>query len=300
MSRKDIVLNAARLAWRGLKRHWLLFLNAVFSCFVSLCLLGLIAMAAMHTQMFSGSLEDRIYIHAVLDEGLAGNESLEKQLEAVPGVTAVIYSDADNELELMIREKGEEFAVYRGQENPLANAYFVYLADASRIEEAAKAIGAVDGVQHAAYGGSNIATFSQLLERVRWALFAICLLFIVLAAGLVYSTIRSVIRSRQDEIQIMGLVGATERFVRLPFIMEGTFIGFLGALGAWLLCLFGYPVVYARLGGELFAPAFALMHPAAMTAWMALLLFGAGMGLGAGASYLAVWKYQQEGSRGRL
>ena len=79
----------------------------------------------------------------------------------------VEFSSKDNELELMIKEKGSAFKAYRGDSNPLSNAFFVYLKDASNIRKTSAQIKKIDGVASTAFGGDSVTSLVEMLNMIQ-------------------------------------------------------------------------------------------------------------------------------------
>lgn len=277
----------------GIKRHWMLCLSSVFTVFLAMLLISVFMVLGLHVNSFSVSSAREMSIHTVLDQGLdeAARQKVYSQIMADENVASAVLSDKDQELEDMIREKGEAFAVYRGENNPLSDAYFVELKDESRIDETAERLMQIEGVYDTAYGGSSVQELIRILNLIRWGSFTVVVLLLGLALFLIYNTIRTTIYSRQNEIGIMWTVGATPSFIRIPFEIEGVLIGLTGALLPFLFILFGYPAAYQALNGRFFVHTFRLIEPGTMQILMGMILFGFGGLAGFAASYLSASKY---------
>lgn len=280
-------------AWRGITRNWALSLSALGAVTVSLFLIACFSLIGYHTEQFVSRAESGLRLHAVLNQGLdeAAVQQTGEQIRSLSFVDHADYSDKDAELELMIQEKGDAFSVYRGEQNPLSDAWFVYLENGTDIEEAAREVGRIEGVETVTYGGQSTLELAQLLSRVRIAGYIGSGLLLLLSMYLIYNTIRTTIYSRQDEIITMRQVGASNAFIKIPFEIQGMVLGLLGALFPFLLIAWGYPRLYSGLGGILFANVFQLMQPSQAVFWSGALLFGGGLLVGWLASFMAATKY---------
>lgn len=276
-------------AWRGITRNWALSLSALGAVTVSLFLIACFSLIGYHTEQFASRAESGLRLHAVLNQGLdeAAVQQTGEQIRSLSFVDHADYSDKDAELELMIQEKGDAFSVYRGEQNPLSDAWFVYLENGTDIEEAAREVGRIEGVETVTYGGQSTLELAQLLGRVRIAGYIGSGLLLLLSMYLIYNTIRTTIYSRQDEIITMRQVGASNAFIKIPFEIQGMVLGLLGALIPFLLIAWGYPRLYSGLGGILFANVFQLMQPSQAVFWSGALLFGGGLLVGWLASFMA-------------
>ena len=127
-----------RQAARSFVRHLAMSLSAATAVSVTLTLLALFLVLAGNVSLFAGNIESGLQIHVVLNADVDSEEEIREAGETLKGIDNVAVatlSDKDEELELMIREKGEAFAMYRGEENPLSNAFFITVEDPDRIEE---------------------------------------------------------------------------------------------------------------------------------------------------------------------
>lgn len=278
----------------GMKSHWVLCLSSIITVMLSLTLIAVFVLLGLHVNTFSKGIASDLTIHVVLSPDITDQSALDQiqlELQDLDNVRLVRFSDKDQELEAMIAEKGDVFGQYRGEENPLANAFYVSVEDESRIAETARDIYSIEGVETAAYGGSSVVQLVELLKTARRITFFLVLLLVLLALYLIYNTIRATIYSRKDQIGIMRTVGATSSFIRVPFELEGILIGLLGSLLPLLLLLQGYPALYAAINGRLLIREFALIAPDTVRLWGSILLPVGGMLIGWLASSAAALRY---------
>ncbi|MEI3147149.1 MAG: permease-like cell division protein FtsX [Merdibacter sp.] len=206
-------------------------------------------------------------------------------------VAAATLSTKDEELELMIKEKGEAFAMYRGEENPLNNAFFITVVDADQIAQTCEAITQLDFVSDAVYGGTSVSSLIRLLDMVRQGGIIFVILLFLLTAYLISSTIKTTIYARSKEIAIMRNVGASNHFIKVPFMIEGVLIGLVGAIIPCILTVVGYAWFYDKIGGRLFTDLFALQPVRPFTLFMCRRLIAAGGVIGMLGSFLSTTRY---------
>lgn len=283
-----------KYAFLGIKRHLMLCLSAISAISLTLLLVSSILVLGMHMDYFSTDVKQDLSIHVVLDEAITSEDqldSLQDQISKLKNVKKVTLSNKDEELELMIKEKGEAFALYRGEDNPLSNAFFVYVKNADQIQKTSKQIEKIDGVSSVAYGGNSVTGLVDMLNLIQKIGLGVVVLLIILSFYLIYNTIRTTIDSRRDEIIIMRTVGATNAFVSLPFTIEGIIIGLLGAILPCLVLHFGYGALYNVLDGQLFTPLFPLFTLHHLEWTIGISTMGIGMLIGMLASSSAVRRY---------
>jgi cell division transport system permease protein len=168
--------------------------------------------------------------------------ALEKQLAGVYGIEAVNYISKEDALEMMrIQMKRQSSLLDNLKENPLPDAFEVRMTPATqnwdRLEKIALEIENLPHVEEVEYGRRWIGRFTHVVNLFTLAGYALGGLFFMAAVFFVANTIRLVLYSRRDEIEIMRLVGAEDPFIKAPFYIEGIIQGALGgAIG--LVALF--------------------------------------------------------------
>ena len=249
---------------------------------------------AGNVSLFANNIENDVSIHVVLKENIEKQkdiEQAEQEIKQINGVRRVKFSDKDAELELMIKERGEELEMYRGKENPLSNAFFVYVNNADNVEKVTEEIKKLDFVSDAVYGGSSVKQMVQIINMVRTGGSIGVLLLTLLALFLISNTIKMTIYARNTEISIMRNVGAANWYIKVPFMLEGMIIGLLGSILPCLFVYFGYPYLYEVMGGQLVTSMFSLKEAVPFVAQVcgALTLFG--MLVGLIGSFFSTGKY---------
>lgn len=213
-----------------LRNSWMTFASAS-AVTVTLLLVGVFVMIMMNLDKVADDLERDVEIKVLVE--LTADEAMIAQLEedinAVSGVGSVIYSTKEAELEDLIKDFGENMGLSE-QNNPLRAAFYVKAADPLETEEVAKRINRIQDVYSVEYGETQIKKLFSFLDLARNVGLGLILALLFTAMFLISNTIRITIVARGREIEIMKLVGATNWFVRLPFILEGMWIGILGAI----------------------------------------------------------------------
>lgn len=192
-----------RQAFKGMFRHLGMTLSAIVAVIITLLLLAIFLCAAGNVSLFASNIEGGLQIHATLDPDIDTEEELEEAgnvLKEMDNVAAATLSTKDEELELMIKEKGEAFAMYRGEENPLNNAFFITVVDADQIAQTCEAISQLDFVNDAVYGGASVSQLIHILDLVQQGGLVFVILLFLLTAYLISSTIRTTIYARSKEI----------------------------------------------------------------------------------------------------
>lgn len=283
-----------KTAFLNIFRHLAMSLSAASAVTITLVLLAVFLVLAGNISLFTSSIEEDLSIHAVLSTDIkeeADIQSIEKEIQSIDGVKQVRYSTPEEELELYIEEQGEEFAMFRGEENPLTGAFFITVKKADQIASITKQVQQVAGIRQAVYGGTSVSDMINMLNTVRFGGMIFIVLLALLALFLISNSIKMTIYARNREISIMRNVGATNGYIKVPFMLEGMIIGFIGSLIPCLITYFGYRYLFDVMGGQIFSNMFSLQPVMPFTLEICAILIVAGMLVGLFGSFFSTTKY---------
>ncbi|MEK5040779.1 permease-like cell division protein FtsX [Sporosarcina sp. FSL K6-3457] len=246
-----------RESLKSLRRNsWMTFAS-VSAVTVTLLLVGVFIVIMMNLNQLAKNIENDVEIKVVADPVAdeAAVKELQQQITSTEGVLEVVLSSKDQELNNLIESMGPELSLYK-QSNPLGDALFVKAKDPQQTAEIAKKISTYDNVDKLEYGEGKVEKLFSILNASRNVGLVLILALLFTAMFLISNTIRITIVARGREIEIMKLVGATNNFVRVPFLLEGIWLGILGAATPMILISIAYYNLYEywepRLKGELF------------------------------------------------
>lgn len=283
-----------KTAFLSIFRHVAMSLSASSAVTITLILFSAFLIIAGNVSLFTNSIEDDLRIHVVATNKIQSDKQIadvKKELEAISGVKKVTVSTKENEIEMMIKEKGEEFAMYRGKENPLNNAYFVSVKDANQIEAISSKINKMKSIKEAVYGGNSVSKMISILNTIRSGGLVFVALLTLLAVFLIANSIKMTIYARNTEISIMRNVGAANWYIKVPFMIEGMMIGFIGSILPCIFTYFGYSYLYNILNGQIVTNMFSLQKVMPFTLQICGALIGSGMLVGLLGSFFSTTKY---------
>jgi cell division transport system permease protein len=241
-------------AFGSLKRNWVMTMAAVLTVFTSMAILGSVLVTGKNLNQGATSLKNRVEIRMFLPDKVLGTQAqtdLANALANDPQVKSFVFRSKDYALQWVIQNMGKDVVSYLPT-NPLPASYEVFVKNAGQIEQvAAKYYNnpAIDeggatptnphpGVTFAKETVRKMLGTIGLIEKGMWGITAV---FALAALMLISTTVRLSIFARRREIEIMRLVGATNWFIRWPFVLEGFVTGLTGALlatvGIWVLNL---------------------------------------------------------------
>lgn len=293
---------------KNLKRNILSTLTAVSSVMIVLTLLAVFGSVILNTQKLASDIENNVRVNVYLNpdstdasetvKEMSGqvvkNENYHKVYDAlkkIDGVDKVTFSSKEEQKERMIEDMGETWESVYGDANPLSDVYVVQTKTPDDVSKVADAAGKIDGVESANYGGSDTDTLLSFLSNAQlWGIVATVLLTLV-SILLISNTIRITIMSRSTEIQIMRLVGAKNGYIRRPYLMEGAWIGALGAIIPSALIYVLYNWIYSSLNPDFIKGGISMYEPDWFVYAVIGTLFAVGIIIGSIGSRLAMRRY---------
>ena len=278
---------------RSLRRNnWMSFAS-IGTVAVSLFVLGVFLLLVLNMNRMASTLESQVQISVYLEDGLkeADRKDIATDIEALQGIESITYVDKDEAKTRLEERLGDQKYLLDalGDKNPLPDSFEVVVKSPDLVETAATAIARMDGVEEAKYGQDVIEHLFAITRLIR--VFGLVLMALLAGATLfiISNTIRLTVFARRKEIAIMKYVGATDWFIRWPFLMEGMVLGFVGGIIAAIALRSFYAAMAAKITDTL--PFFPLMpqYPAMNYITVALLL--AGMAIGALGSAVSLKRF---------
>ena len=280
------------MALKGLGRHFAMTISSASAVMVTLILIAVFILIAGNMNHFALNVEGNLKIHASIDsiETEKDITKMQEDIKEMTGVKAIEYSSSEEELASLIDDNGSVFARYKDR-NPMPAAFVVEVNQASDIPSITEKLNKLDGIELAQYGGEQIEDMIEIFDTLRFGGSIFVLVLSFLAVFLISNTIKMTIYTRNTEISIMRNVGASNWYIKTPFMFEGMMIGIMGALIPVLLTWIGYSFLYQSMNGMFLSNMFVLQKPFPFVMYISLMLVGCGALVGIIGSFLAVTKY---------
>ena len=250
------------------RRNWTTVLGAVVTIFLSLFIIGLFVLGSVMINNMVGSVEDTVTIQAFLsdDADKSAVDAFQAKVQGWDNVESVTYKDKDQALEeyrtsMSNRNAADAVAALDG-ENPLPASLVIKLTDPQQVEDAAQKIIAdsdfksiCDDADNPAgdvnYGRQTVERLFSVANYIRIAAVVLVALLTFVAFVFINNTIRLSISARRREIAIQRLVGASNGFIRGPFLMEGVLQAIFGSVlsiaALEVIRRFGLPMLAERI-----------------------------------------------------
>lgn len=282
----------------GVGRHLAMAISSAIAVTITLLIISLFIIFSYNVQNFTKNIESSMEISVMVDynyEDSTKEDVIQKSIEAIDGVKKVTYSNKDQEFQYYIDsfddEKTKEAFEPFKDDNPMHDAFYAEAASGDQITEIASEIQKIEGVAEVNYGGQSTVSMVDTMAMVRKIGGFLVIGLTLLAIFLIQNTIKLTISARKDEITIMRNVGATNSFIRSPFVIEGIIIGVLGSIIPIALTVWGYTTLYQQSGGILVSNMFKLVKPNPYIFYLAGILLGIGVVVGFVGSLLSVNRY---------
>ncbi len=193
----------------------------------------------------------RMMVYLKPDTSEAGRLDTKYRLQSIAGVQEAIFiSKKEGLAKLKNQMKHHSALIDDLENNPLPDAFEITISPQARTSEAleflSERIAHLPSVEEVEYGQQWIKRFTHIIDLFQLAGYGIGGLFFMATVFIVANTIRLVLYSRRDEIEIMRLVGATDRFIKIPFYLQGMIQGGVGTLLGLLVLFIGYLYLSAR------------------------------------------------------
>ena len=222
---------------RNLYARKAMSLTSIFVLFSCLVLIGTAIMAVVNIDNFIGKVQDQNVIMVFAENDIT-DENLQKMKEDIEGVSNVketIYISKEAAYdELQINMEDSAILFESLDENPLPDAYEVHLVDQSLFSKTVIELSSIENVQNIRENRQIAAQLLTIKNVMTYISIAVIAFLLIISLIIIDNTIRLTIENRRLEISIMKSVGATNWFVRWPFMVEGMLMGLISGLLALL------------------------------------------------------------------
>lgn len=270
---------------RNVFSNKLMSLASIGVLMACLLLIGSATLFSLNVNSIVRYVEQQNEVVAFLEDDLTREDIqvLELTLGEMDNILETTYISKDAALEQQKADIGPEFeGLLDGleEDNPLLDRFILRVGDPSRIENTVAALRATDGILKVNAATEVSYILAGLKRAVTVAGMAIVAILVVVSVVIITNTIKLTVFSRRKEINIMKYVGATDLFIRMPFLVEGMLIGLFAATLAFLMLGFGYTYLLEWMGKN-YATQLPIVIDNAIDFWeFATQLFAGFAGLG--------------------
>lgn len=292
-----LIKNVIKQGFQGMWRNRGMGVASISSISAVLMILGVVLILILSinalvidTQSKFDEIEIFLYDDAT-DEQLV---AIEDMVRSKNGVLSILYKSKNQALEIYKEEWGDNADLLDGLEtdNPLPNSYIIQLRDIEYADEIVDEAKGMSGVEKVNYHKEIIDKLMLMANYLRIGGIAIIAALVAVSIFIISNTIKITVSSRRREIQIMKYVGATNGYIKGPFVIEGLLFGLIGATLSIALVYFGYEYFFESVNEQLYNIfAIILVKPESILADISIIFIAIGAGIGSIGSLVSMKRF---------
>lgn len=290
---KNVINQGFQSMWRN-RGMGIASVSSITAVLVILGLVLIMILSINNIVMETKSKFDEIQIFLeedITEEQLNRIEASAKNNE---GVLSVMYQSKDQALKIFKEEWEDEAYLLEGLEadNPLPDSFIVQLKDIKYADSMVDKVKELEGVEEIKYYKDIIDKLILSANYIRGGGLVIIGILIFVSVFIISNTIKITVTARKNEINIMKYVGATNGYIRGPFIIEGVLFGLIGAVLSILIVNYGYGYFFNTVNDRLYVLfTVYLVPPVALIKDISIIFVAIGVGIGALGSLVSLKRF---------
>lgn len=279
--------------YTSFKRNIWMTLASIFTVVLSLFILGFFSIVILNLNKMANTLESQVQISVYLKDDLSQEEidETKENLSKIEGLQDIKFITREEAMENFKERLGDQQFLLDALDdtNPLPDSFSLTVTSPQQVKTIADTAAALDSVESASYSQDIINHLFNLTHLIRLIGIALIILLTGAAIFIISNTIRLTVFARRKEIAIMKYVGATDWFIRWPFLLEGICLGFIGG---GLATIFLY-IVYNQVTQEIYEAMafFPLIPQHPFIDYISLAILVAGIIIGALGSTISLKRF---------
>ncbi|MBE6047696.1 MAG: ABC transporter permease [Clostridium sp.] len=232
-------------AFKSLRRNRTISVASIITVLITFVVLGVFSLVAQNANLAIEGVQSKVELKVYLkdDVKLIDKREIEVKLRDQSGIKAVTFESKEDAFNNFQDSMGESSGILQGysmDNNPFPESYVVSLEDASYAEDITQAVEKMEGVESVSDQQEFINTVQNVVKGIRIVGVILFVVLIGVSIFLIMNTTKLTVYSRRREVGIMKFVGATDWFIRWPFIIEGMVIALIGAILSTIVVFFFY------------------------------------------------------------
>lgn len=279
--------------YTSFKRNIWMTLASIFTVVLSLFILGFFSIVILNLNKMADTLESQVQISVYLKDDLSQEkiDETKETLSKIEGLQDIKFTNREEAMENFKERLGDQQFLLDALDdtNPLPDSFSLTVTSPQQVKTIADTASALDSVESASYSQDIINHLFNLTHLIRLIGVALIILLTGAAIFIISNTIRLTVFARRKEIAIMKYVGATDWFIRWPFLLEGICLGFIGG---GLATIFLY-IVYNQVTQEIYEAMafFPLIPQHPFIDYISLAILVAGIIIGALGSTISLKRF---------
>lgn len=277
----------------SLRRNNWMSVASIGTVAVSLFIFGMFLMMVMNMNKLAENMESQVQINVYLLDKVDREQArdIEKDLKEIEGVESVGFVTKDEAMDRFKDRLGDQKTLLDAldETNPLPDSFEVTVTNPDLVKTAAEKMEKLDGVECAKYGQDVMEHLFEITRLLRIFGFTLMLVLAFATLFIISNTIRLTVFARRKEIAIMKYVGATDWFIRWPFVMEGMVLGLFGSIIAAMVLRTAYTAMAEKVYDTL--AFFPLIPEQPFLTYITIVVVISGMVVGAIGSAVSIKKF---------
>lgn len=288
--------NIMKQGFQGMWRNRSMGLASVSSISAVLIILGVVLILILtinNIVLETKTKFDEIQIYLEDDLSNGDYDRIENEIRDMEGVLSLVFVSKEQGLEIMKEGWEEEAYLLEGlEENPLQDSYIIQLLDIKYAEGIVSKLRNISGIEDVKYYQDIIDKLMLVANYIRFGGIIVIGALVLVSIFIISNTIKVTVTARRREINIMKYVGATNGYIRGPFIIEGILFGLIGAAISIFLIKFGYEYFFKSVNDRLYLLfTVYLVPPSLLVKDIAIMFTAIGAGIGALGSLVSLKRF---------
>ncbi len=254
------ILNLSKLKYsfseakKNVTRNGLMSVASLFTIASCLIILGVFAILSVNVNSITEQVKDQCEIQLYINTDATEERvaQIGQEIEKIENVKGVTLFTKQQTLDYAINDMfdGNETMLEGFREdNPFSDSYKIVLSDIEKTGETAETLESIPDVEKVVNKQDVVSAVISISGAIKKFSIVIMIILLMVAIVIISNTVKLTVFNRRKEINIMKYIGATDRFIRIPFVLEGMIIGFLGAVVAFLVVFWGYFAILKYMEG---------------------------------------------------
>ncbi|MBE6065134.1 permease-like cell division protein FtsX [Clostridium cochlearium] len=279
---------------KSIRRNKTISLASAATVAATLFILGVFMLSALNVKQVIKNVESKVEITVFLrdDITIGQQKELETKINAIDKIVDVRYESKEEAVKKFEEQLGEENKdLVKGleKENPLPSSFILKVKDPEMVTDVVDEIKDLNGIEKIREGKKTVEKIVSVTKTIKWVGMILFIILIGVSLFLIGNTIKITVYSRRREIGIMKYIGATDWFIRWPFVIEGGLLGITGAIIGFLVLYYLYNAIYPKMAKALYLVDF--INPSYILTSISWQFILAGILIGTVGSILSIRKF---------
>ncbi len=288
-------------AVKSIFRNFSLSIASIICTTITLTIVSLAILASANVNNFTKDLESTLTVIAYVDKDATEEEIniIKSKILEIRNIKSdeLIFKDKETIRKETMEKSNENSTIYAimntltEENNFLRPEFFISVKDVNNLEATAKSLKSIENIVEVQYSESVVEKMVPTFEVIKKVTIAIIVGLVCVTVFLICNTIKLTIFARKNEIDIMRLVGTSNFVIKLPFVIEGLFLGIIGSLIPIIVTIWGYIIAYDKLEGFFLTNFIKMIEPLPFTLYVSGILVLIGGLVGMFGSYFTVRRH---------